>query len=544
MRFSRKLLMALAALAAWPAFAAASTETVAGITAFPGFTDTSVALDSLNTIHAAYYDPATQKVLYARRLNGSTAWNTESVDVTVSTHNGRSTMALLGTTPYVVYYDATNGALSYARRTSAGAWQAGTVEAFATDFDVSMCSVVDNNNNLHVVYADNKDGLVDTELRHATFSGGSWSVATIANDLWWTGRCGLAATSSGGLHLIVSYVDAGDLDTYVIYGTLSGGTFQTRYLDKTSLSSSIPNDDVSVALTPSGLAHLAYWDETDAVVRHVRVDTGGGSTLFDVDDLPPPATVHLSMNVRRSDSNPTLFYSSGTAINKAEGTSLAWSTSTVVDGVGSTWGLSTLLNSFDSYFVAHMQGGVPAAALATNAAQNLTLSGSVIDQVSAPLTGVDVALSGNIIDTAQTVSGAGTFSFGTLLEGGYTLTPSRSGYGFQPPTITARIQSDLAGQVFQGGPVGFEQVDNLIDPTAGETVSMTASVLDGPVFVGVYTLNGRLVRELLNEFKTIGDYPVSWDGRNEDGEIVASGIYLVRVESTGFKKIEKVAVVK
>jgi flagellar hook assembly protein FlgD len=57
-------------------------------------------------------------------------------------------------------------------------------------------------------------------------------------------------------------------------------------------------------------------------------------------------------------------------------------------------------------------------------------------------------------------------------------------------------------------------------------------------------LNGRLVKNLVDEFKSIGTYTVTWDGRNEEGKIVASGIYLLRVVAKGVKTIQKIAVVK
>jgi flagellar hook assembly protein FlgD len=52
------------------------------------------------------------------------------------------------------------------------------------------------------------------------------------------------------------------------------------------------------------------------------------------------------------------------------------------------------------------------------------------------------------------------------------------------------------------------------------------------------------VKTLVDEGKSIGTYTATWDGRNEEGKIVASGIYLVRVVATGVKTTQKIAVVK
>jgi len=66
------------------------------------------------------------------------------------------------------------------------------------------------------------------------------------------------------------------------------------------------------------------------------------------------------------------------------------------------------------------------------------------------------------------------------------------------------------------------------------------------VKVSVYNLSGQLVRTLFDGEQNAGRYVASWDGANANGERVASGVYLVRMEarpatgsgqaSTGFPK--------
>jgi hypothetical protein len=59
------------------------------------------------------------------------------------------------------------------------------------------------------------------------------------------------------------------------------------------------------------------------------------------------------------------------------------------------------------------------------------------------------------------------------------------------------------------------------------------------VKLAIYNLNGQLVRTLFDGEQSAGRYTVLWDGTNVNGERVASGIYLVRMEanpSTGFPK--------
>jgi endonuclease I len=51
----------------------------------------------------------------------------------------------------------------------------------------------------------------------------------------------------------------------------------------------------------------------------------------------------------------------------------------------------------------------------------------------------------------------------------------------------------------------------------------------GPVRVQVYSMDGRLVRTLVNENRPAGPFEVRWDGRGETGIRAASGTYFVRL---------------
>jgi flagellar hook assembly protein FlgD len=54
--------------------------------------------------------------------------------------------------------------------------------------------------------------------------------------------------------------------------------------------------------------------------------------------------------------------------------------------------------------------------------------------------------------------------------------------------------------------------------------------LAGRVKIAVYDLNGRLIRILADEARTAGSYSVLWDGTDAEGNAVASGIYVCRME--------------
>ncbi len=66
----------------------------------------------------------------------------------------------------------------------------------------------------------------------------------------------------------------------------------------------------------------------------------------------------------------------------------------------------------------------------------------------------------------------------------------------------------------------------------------------GNVRVTIYNSLGRVVRELVNEFKSAGFFEVKWDGRNHSGINVSSGIYIYRIESGPFSGSKKMLLLK
>jgi hypothetical protein len=65
-----------------------------------------------------------------------------------------------------------------------------------------------------------------------------------------------------------------------------------------------------------------------------------------------------------------------------------------------------------------------------------------------------------------------------------------------------------------------------------------------PVTLRVYDISGRLVREAVSDALPAGDHEVRWDGLNESGRSVATGVYLYSLSSESVVTGGKIAVLK
>jgi hypothetical protein len=66
----------------------------------------------------------------------------------------------------------------------------------------------------------------------------------------------------------------------------------------------------------------------------------------------------------------------------------------------------------------------------------------------------------------------------------------------------------------------------------------------GDVTLQIYDVSGRLVRTLVNGYEPSGARAVSWNGRNDHGHPMASGIYFYRMTAPGFSEMKKMILLR
>ncbi|HEU4930072.1 MAG TPA: FlgD immunoglobulin-like domain containing protein [Candidatus Krumholzibacteria bacterium] len=66
----------------------------------------------------------------------------------------------------------------------------------------------------------------------------------------------------------------------------------------------------------------------------------------------------------------------------------------------------------------------------------------------------------------------------------------------------------------------------------------------GHALVEIFDVRGRLIRRLLDQALPAGSHSRSWDGKDNDGATVQSGVYFYRLTAGGQSQAKKMIILK
>ena len=104
--------------------------------------------------------------------------------------------------------------------------------------------------------------------------------------------------------------------------------------------------------------------------------------------------------------------------------------------------------------------------------------------------------------------------------------------GYDPYTSVDENLSDL----FSGS--------SFPNPFTYNTTISYAIGKTGRVSIEVYNANGLMIRKLVDQELTPGEYSVSWDATNENGDLVKGGFYFYKITVGDFSSTEKMVLVR
>lgn len=111
------------------------------------------------------------------------------------------------------------------------------------------------------------------------------------------------------------------------------------------------------------------------------------------------------------------------------------------------------------------------------------------------------------------------------------LTDSLGNYQLTVPTVAIKSQNNV--------PTEFDLEQNYPNPFSASTTIPYALKKHSKVFITIYDLLGREVRKIEVGLKPVGTYQILWDGCNNYGHKVATGLYFYRFQVGNESKVRK-----
>lgn len=86
--------------------------------------------------------------------------------------------------------------------------------------------------------------------------------------------------------------------------------------------------------------------------------------------------------------------------------------------------------------------------------------------------------------------------------------------------------------------------NNYPNPFNPSTTIKFSVASDSHVNISIYNVNGQLIRTLMDEFKVSNMYAVIWDGKNNDGNLVTSGVYFYQLKTVDCNITKKLVLLR
>lgn len=114
--------------------------------------------------------------------------------------------------------------------------------------------------------------------------------------------------------------------------------------------------------------------------------------------------------------------------------------------------------------------------------------------------------------------------------------------------LTSTGISRLAGIEIEGGeetpPAMTELGSNYPNPFNPSTTIEFSLAAPGPVTLSIYNASGQLIRTLIDESRTAGVHQAVWDGKDNRGGAVSSGVYFYRMKAGDYDKSRKMILLR
>ena len=115
---------------------------------------------------------------------------------------------------------------------------------------------------------------------------------------------------------------------------------------------------------------------------------------------------------------------------------------------------------------------------------------------------------------------------------------------YGPLSATAQVTGISDGKTIIENPENYTLGDAYPNPFNGKTSIQFSLQMSGEVKIEIYNLMGQKIRTLVAENRETGNHVVSWDGKNNLGQQVVSGVYLYKMSINNFQISKRILYLK
>jgi len=187
----------------------------------------------------------------------------------------------------------------------------------------------------------------------------------------------------------------------------------------------------------------------------------------------------------------------------------------------------------------------------------VTVSGTVVDVLGSPIASANVYITraSPLYTTSTTTNASGAFTLQNVpANADYTVTVSKTGYSTASVEITVGNTDYVIEEPFElsvelgetdgVAPAVTALRSNYPNPFNPTTTIAFDTHKEGLVVMEIYNIKGQKVKSLVNEVMPAGYHKIEWNGNDESGRAVGSGVYFYRMVTGDYVAVKKMVMLK
>ncbi len=320
-----------------------------------------------------------------------------------------------------------------------------------------------------------------------------------------------------------------------------GGTWQSAATTGITSTTSVSFSDVNNGLAGNG--------DNASKTTYMRTTNGGAAWFSGA--LPAATTAHTVAYAPGSSYAWSATASGKMYRSVANSTTLSWQTqmTPAISGTVTDFSIADTSNGWavtsageilevGAYVAAPLITSMPDTLVSVNNLYRYNIGASGIPVPVYRLINAPVGM------TIDSVSGVVSWTPSETGDFGITVNAVNNQGIASQSYILHVVTSTGIGDLDNGQPKKFELSQNFPNPFNPST-SIRYSVKDqSKVTITIYNLLGQEVRTLVNEIQTPGFRQVIWNGKDDNGRAVSSGVYLYRLRAGDFVQSRKMLLMK